>query len=726
MKAIEIDFPFEQIDAVAEMESWRKELNRPLSYIHKWWAKRLGSVFRANILGVALDSGQDIWAEFYNTHNFEDMVVLDPFMGSGTTLGECVKLGIKPIGCDANPVSTFMVRQALSNIDEIALIETFKKIERDVKETIQQYYKTRDPLTGEECDVLYYFWVKIVETPDGESIPLFKNYIFSKNAYPQKKPEAKILCPHCWSINTGRYNATELRCSVCRTAFNPQKGPATDQKVISKTGKSYKIKELIADTNSPPEHRLYAVMAINSEREKMYFPPSEFDLELFQKAREDFRLSALPVPETTIRNGYNTKQAQGYNYRYWHQFFNERQLLCLGILFKRILAIPDQSLREHFLCLFSSTLEFNNLFCSFKGEGTGAVRHMFSHHILKPEKTPLENNIWGTEKSSGAFSTLFRSRLLRAKQYLHKPFELRVREENGRRTSSKEVCSPRIEIDVTDSYKEFISRKKSALILNGDSACLALPDNSVDAVVTDPPYFDFIHYSELSDFFYAWLQGALKDSYSYFTQENSSHTGEVQARDSEMFSHQLGRVFSECFRVLKEQGLLVFSFHHSKPEAWLSIYSAVMTARFSIVASHPVKAEMSVSKIKSATKSPINLDAIIVCKKTLRQAPLESLEGDVWEGACKQYYTYCYRFEKAGRVLSNNDKYVILSSQILVYASKANLKTSMTQRLLGKAHTFDFSSKGERLKQEKHECSEDFWKKQLVTEQTSFAFLQKH
>jgi len=95
-------------------------------------------------------------------------------------------------------------------------------------------------------------------------------------------------------------------------------------------------------------------------------------------------------------------------------------------LLNRIIQIPERSMKEHFLCLFSSTLEFNNLFCSFKGEGTGAVRHLFSHHILKPEKTPLENNVWGTEKSSGTFSTLFKSRLLNAKKYLQVPFEIRL------------------------------------------------------------------------------------------------------------------------------------------------------------------------------------------------------------------------------------------------------------------------------------------------------------
>jgi hypothetical protein len=35
-KAIETDFPFAELSRVAEAESWRKELNRPLAHIHKW------------------------------------------------------------------------------------------------------------------------------------------------------------------------------------------------------------------------------------------------------------------------------------------------------------------------------------------------------------------------------------------------------------------------------------------------------------------------------------------------------------------------------------------------------------------------------------------------------------------------------------------------------------------------------------------------------------------
>lgn len=110
--ALEHDFPSVPVSRIAEQESWRKEINRPLYHIHKWWATRLGSVFRAISLAALSDRDAQVWESFYERHNLTDKVVLDPFMGSGSTLGEAVKLGAKAIGCDINPVSTFMVTQA--------------------------------------------------------------------------------------------------------------------------------------------------------------------------------------------------------------------------------------------------------------------------------------------------------------------------------------------------------------------------------------------------------------------------------------------------------------------------------------------------------------------------------------------------------------------------------------------------------------------------------------
>ena len=82
------EFAFEFLSTLAERESWRKEIYRPVYHVHKWWAKRLGSVFRGILLGCLLPEGGNLSKAFYERHDFSHVVVFDPFMGSGTTIGE--------------------------------------------------------------------------------------------------------------------------------------------------------------------------------------------------------------------------------------------------------------------------------------------------------------------------------------------------------------------------------------------------------------------------------------------------------------------------------------------------------------------------------------------------------------------------------------------------------------------------------------------------------------
>ncbi|GAB1479932.1 hypothetical protein MASR2M74_25020 [Paracoccaceae bacterium] len=359
-------------------------------HIHKWWATRPGSVFRAITLAALTPPTTNTWQSFYEQHRLAGKVVLDPFMGSGTTLGEALKLGAKAVGCDINPVSSFLVRQAFTRVPEARLRAAFEKLESDVAPEIRLYYQTIDPSTGELIPALYFFWVKTLVTPEGETVPLLSRCVFAQDAYPKKKPRARIVCPSCWELIEDRYDATALICPCCELAFNPQEGPASGQYAKTTVGDRFKIKDLLPTDGSPPRHRLYAMLALRPNGEKVYLSARDSDRALFAEAQSRLETETLRLPTLAVRPGHNTDQARGYNYSHWRDFFNDRQLLCLGLLLKSILEISDRDVQEQMLCLFSSTLEFNNLFCSFKGEGTGAVLHMFSNHILKPERTPLE------------------------------------------------------------------------------------------------------------------------------------------------------------------------------------------------------------------------------------------------------------------------------------------------------------------------------------------------
>jgi adenine-specific DNA methylase len=678
----EPSFPFEHLSEIAELESWRKEVNRPVYHIHKWWAQRLGSVFRAILLSTFSQPGTDILAAFYTRRAASNKVIFDPFMGSGTTIGEAIKLGFRVVGQDINPVSHFLVKNALAVHPRAKIMQEFEAMEADTAPTLRHFYKARigTGLFPDEhtADVLYYFWVKVLACPGcGEDVDLFSRYIFSQHAYPKKQPACKALCPACGAMNTVNFDAEKATCAECKVAFHPQIGPAQGQTArCPKCGDAFSIAKTVKATNQPPRHRLYAKLVLLPEGEKEYRRVNADDLALFDEAEHELQAKMNAYPIVRIEPGYNTNQAMGYNYTHWHLMFNARQLLCLSILVDRIRKIEEQRTRELFTCLLSGCLEFNNMFASFKGEGTGAVRHMFSHHILKPERTPLEANLWGTPKSSGSFSTLFKSRILRALDYQESPFEVRPVQANGRIVGEKvNKTSHPIEVDVAETYADF-SNGKRAYLACGSSSKTDLPDKSVDAVVTDPPFFDNLHYSQLADFFHVWQRHILGTD-GVRTCETTRSTEEVQHGDAGVFKDRLGAVWKECHRVLRDDGLLIFTYHHSRPEGWRCVLHALADARFVIVAVHPIKAEMSVAAPKTQAKEPIDHDIIIVCRKQGSNGALLPLDFEsVLKEAITDALAQLARLRACRRPMSRNDARIILMSQVLLYLSNQPVTSS--------------------------------------------------
>jgi len=670
-RAIEDDaFPFEALSDIAELESWRKEINRPLSHLHKWWAQRLGTVFRAIVLGALAPKGVDLLDLFYRRVRVSDAVVFDPFMGSGTTVTEAVKLGARAIGRDINPVAYFLVRNALAVHDRAAVLDTFRAIERDVADTLKSFYQAKLP-DGRRVTTLYYFWVKTVPCPACDTaVDLFSSYVFAQHAYARRFPEARAVCPHCGGVNLVRFDATEATCSNCRKHFDASHGPARGSKATCPhCAHEFSIAKTVRQRAHPPDHRMYAKLVLMPDGSKAYLPADEFDRTLYAKAETALRGRTNAFPVAAIAPGYNTNQALGYNYRHWHEFFNARQLLGLALLGERIQQITDATLRDLFVCLFSGALEFNNMFASYKGEGTGAVRHMFNHHILKPERVPLEANLWGTSKSSGSFSTMFETRILRALDYADNPFELRV-PAGGRGKPGEKVfgLSDAIGFARANSFAEF-ERGKKLYLSCGDSGRTDLESGSVDVVVTDPPFFDNVHYSQLADFFHVW-QRHLLGSDGAFASPSTRSEDEVQNSDSDRFTECLGAVWSECRRVLKDEGLLVFTYHHSRAEGWRSILQALMDAGLAIVAAHPVKAEMSVATPKHQAKEPIDLDIVVVCRKRATLRP-HKWNGNLWDTATPAAAEQVRRLRAAGRALSRNDVRIIVMAQLLRHLSIA-------------------------------------------------------
>jgi len=652
IKLIESDaFPFDFLSQLGKKESWRKEIHRPVYHIHKWWAKRLGSIFRGILLGCDLPESADLKKYFYSPPRISDTVVFDPFMGSGTTIGEAHKLGFTALGRDINPVIVDAVRVAMGPLEKDRLEAAFQSLSQNVGNKLKALYQTMDS-EGGPAEALYYFWVMQALCPScSDPVDLFSSYIIASHAYPKKHPRIQVLCPSCGDIFQSLYTANRVQCESCNTTFSPRSG-TTSRAYATCSSCKHRFKIVDALGGERPNFRLYGKLILTPEGEKQYHPASAEDVKAYEKCSQllsdEIARGDLILPSLQLDHGYNTRQAIRYGFHTWKDFFNDRQLLGLGWLHTAIRGLPHASARDALLTLFSGVLEFNNMFASYKGEGTGAVRHMFAHHILKPERTPIEANIWGTPKSSGSFSGLYRTRMLRALEYRREPTEV-----NGPGNSS--VCSPPF-AGKLESWPPGREPSSRGIYLScGDSTESELRDSSVDLIVTDPPFFDNVHYSELADFFQAWLQIPAASAI-----ESTRSKEEVQDADSEAFAQKLTAVFEECNRVLKKDGLLVFTYHHSREEGWRALMTAVLDAGFIVVNSHPVKSEMSVAMPKSKAKDPIQLDTIVVCRKASA-----SIEPSNIRVLLESARVKLERLTTAGFQLSRNDHRVVLYGQLL-------------------------------------------------------------
>ena len=136
-----------------------------------------------------------------------------------------------------------------------------------------------DLKSGSEIPVLYYFWVKIAQ-----------------NAYASKKPDAQILCPQCWGVFQGKYNQEIAVCPHCGYHFNPQIGPANNSVVTAKDGTKYKIKELIPKDRKQLPEKMYALLAIDTNGEKVYQSIQKYDTALFTEVEKKLAAADFFLP----------------------------------------------------------------------------------------------------------------------------------------------------------------------------------------------------------------------------------------------------------------------------------------------------------------------------------------------------------------------------------------------------------------------------------------------
>ncbi len=322
----------------------------------------------------------------------------------------------------------------------------------------------------------------------------------------------------------------------------------------------------------------------------------------------------IPYPKSAIPLGEKTKSGLiAHHYLYWHQMFNPRQLLCLSTLLKSIDEEPNTKLREMLLVCFSNTLEANNVFTRFivkrSTPGGTPPAGVFARHDYQPKVTHCEQNIWGTVSGRGTFRNNW-AKVLKAKEYNWKTFDRVVQDGRQRDIPSNEKVDP---------------ENGSCTLLAQSSVQLpTIEQNPI--VVTDPPYSGNVNYAELADFFYVWLRLSLVKNYPAFAPEATPKAEEIienptRRKTSEDFETGLTRVFVACRETLPENGIMVFTFHHSEGKTWELLLRVVCNAGFEIRAVYPVHAEAENALPLLQAGGSISYDLIHLCFARPDEAP---------------------------------------------------------------------------------------------------------
>lgn len=311
-----------------------------------------------------------------------------------------------------------------------------------------------------------------------------------------------------------------------------------------------------------------------------------------------------------------------YNYKRWNEFFNARQLLVNALLLRAVSTagtVPDEA-RATVLGGFQQFLRSNNMFCIWNIQRDG-LEPFLSKNNLQPPNRVVENGVFhllgrGNWKSC-------QDGVIEALAWTLDPWEVLPVER-------LRAVAPRL-AEVAGAGKGLKVRTNDPVVGGnvhltcGSSTELAsVPDGSVDLVITDPPFGDIMQYAELSGLFYSWLRlfaptrgvfAGRAPPTALEVVENAQRQGK-DAKD--FYKRLLTACWSEARRILRESGILAFTFHHDKDEPWVAVLESLFEAGFTIEATYPIRADETKgegSKPGTFGAQKVEFDIIHVCRR---------------------------------------------------------------------------------------------------------------
>lgn len=616
------DFPIDFADKIARLESYNKHLYRPNTYLHKWWARRCGSTFRIILKQLVDDPAS---RDYYHPGGLEGKIILDPMIGGGTTLHEAIRLGANVIGADIDPIPILQARATLSAIPLQHLQTAFESFFENLRGRLAPSFATACPDCGKITEAMFTLYGRRQECSCGTSLAIDATVLRTESDGSRFE-----ICDQCGEVHKATGQGTEHSCRQRLIPF-----PIREKR----NRRCPECDDAFRQLGRIPFYARFTPIAVvgRCQHHGLFFKsPSSSDLDPIRDADETRgNLPLTPLSDFAVQPGPKSRDLVKHGINSYLDLFSSRQLVYLSHAIVS-LSEADGLIGLNLGLLVSTSTEFNSMLCGYKGGGRrrpGAIRHTFAHHAYSFPYTALENNPVYPHKTSGSLQALFHSRIHKARTWAGLPTERLIK--HGK---VKQKTAIRGEVDEGQEVSgpdELLEGTRRFLLIQGSSIELDLPSQSVDHVVTDPPYFDNVQYGDLSAFFRVWLKRLLPREAAWDYDLGDSAVDPHTAGNGQ-YESTLGGIFRECRRVLKKEGRLIFTFHHWNPKGWAALTSALGSAAFTLVNRYIIHSENPAS-VHVANLRALQHDAVLVLGSTLDNEQVWTLPERV-DSSCSETF----------------------------------------------------------------------------------------
>lgn len=547
--------------------------------------------------------------------------ILDPTAGRGFIPFEAIRYGIPAKANELNPVPSIILKVALEYAPEVGSLdpeirEWRNKILETARANIDPYYPTEEP----DRQILNSAMTYIIHCDScGGDIPLIAKWWLNKDS-----GGGDAIIP---VYEGGEVRYTYTRVENAPDDYDPEVGPLQGKdaecphcKVVNEEND---IQEKIKAGDF--EYSIYGVNYETEDGKRGYRAGGEVDQKGIRKAAErvtsDFDL--LTFLSEPIDVSSRTNDPTNYGMDEWRDIFSPRQLVVQYEFFK---AFEEQKA---------------NILDEYEEQRATAILTLLT--LSASRSTSYNTRLTKWRDSRGYGSQVFTDNNLSLK----------------RMTVDNNLSAPRRGYHrhsehVFDAYEKIVSylpNREPADVVSVDASQLTtkFEPGSVDAAIVDPPYYSSIMYAELSDIFYVVQKAYLEDTHSDLYSSNltdkdneavaNPYRFEEIANDEqskkelakEHYENKMEQIFAEVQDLLTVGGVMTVMFTHREMDAWDTLTSALISAGFTITATHPIKTEMS-DRVGVQGKASADSSIFLVARKQAVQSSERTLWEDVQEG----------------------------------------------------------------------------------------------